>query len=293
MSSRYRFIDTHCHLDFPAFEKPPFRLLANCEKLGIGKILVPAVGRQNWHDVLVLAEAYPQVSAALGIHPCFLACADVKDLDDLAALIRAKRNMIVALGEIGLDRAADISAQKQRIFFYRQLSMAAEFDLPVMIHSRRMNDEVAAAIKQIPVRSGVVHGFSGSVQQAHKLWALGMKLGVGGVITYSRASKTRRAIAEIPLEALVLETDAPDMPLSGFQGHDNTPERLPMVFDVLCKLRSEEPEKIAQQLYRNSMSLFFPDMPGKNFEQSGEYLAEPLNNTHANDVEYKNQDAPD
>jgi len=263
MSGRYRFVDTHCHLDFPAFEKQPLRLLANCEKLGVSKILVPAVGRQNWQDVLALAGLYPQVEAALGIHPCFLACADVKHLDELAALICAKRNMIVALGEIGLDRAADIAAEKQQLFFCRQLRMAAEFDLPVMIHSRRMNDEVAAAIKQIPVRSGVVHGFSGSLQQAHKLWALGMKLGVGGVITYTRANKTRRAIAEIPLEALVLETDAPDMPLSGFQGQDNTPERLPMVFDVLCKLRPETSDKIAEQLYQNSISLFFPGMSGK------------------------------
>ena len=256
MAGNYRFIDTHCHLDFPAFEKPPLQLLANCRKLGISRILVPSVGPDNWHDVLALADTYPEVNAALGIHPCFLATAEYKHIDELAALIQSVRSRIVALGEIGLDRVADISAEKQRFFFNRQLDLAAEFNLPVMIHSRRMNDEVATAIKRCSIKKGVVHGFSGSLQQADKLYGLGMKLGLGAVITYDRAKKTRRAVAEIPLDALVLETDAPDMPVSGFQGEDNSPERLPLIFEALCELRPEQPDEIAQQLYRNSTALF-------------------------------------
>ena len=134
--------------------------------------------------------------------------------------------------------------------------MAVDYDLAVIVHSRRMNDEVTAGLRQFKIRRGVVHGFSGSLQQARNIWALGVRLGVGGVITYARAVKTRKTLAAMPLQAMLLETDAPDMPVYGYQGQANSPERIPLIFDALCKLRSEKPAVIAEQLCKNAQDTF-------------------------------------
>ena len=251
-----QFIDTHCHIDFPGFDHDRDQVLENCRKQGICNWVVPSVGRENWQRVLKLKGAVSGVSVALGIHPCFLENADLSHLDELAGLLRANRDKLVAVGEIGLDRAVNIPLARQQEYFRDQLALAAEQKLAVMLHSRRMNDEIVAGLKYFQIERGVLHGFSGSLQQARKIWSLGVRLGVGGVITYARAKKTRAALAVLPLQALVLETDSPDMPVCGFQGQRNTPERLPLIFNALCKLRPEDPQKIAEELYWNSVDTF-------------------------------------
>ena len=130
-------------------------------------------------------------------------------------------------------------------------------ELPVILHSRRTHDKLAMHLKRHALpRTGVVHGFSGSVQQAERFVQLGYKIGVGGTITYPRASKTREVMAQLPLDSLLLETDAPDMPLNGFQGQPNRPEQAVRVFDVLCELRPEPEDEIAEVLLNNTYAVF-------------------------------------
>jgi TatD DNase family protein len=251
-----QFIDTHCHFDFAQFDGRRHQILESCRAFGLSKIVVPSVGIDNWDKVIKLAETLPEVEVALGIHPCFLAGADLSLLNDLERVIKLNRKHLVAVGETGLDRMVDVSLEKQKAFYSRQLALAADFDLAVIVHSHRMNDEVTLGLRQHKIERGVVHGFAGSLQQAEKIWALGVCLGVGGVITYVRANKTRKAIAAMPLQSLLLETDAPDMPVCGYQGQANSPERIPLIFAALCQLRSEEPEIIAEQLCKNAHHTF-------------------------------------
>lgn len=145
---------------------------------------------------------------------------------------------------------------QQRVLI-AQLKLAKQYDRPVILHSRKSHDQLAAILRRYPVPAcGVIHGFAGSLSQAQAFIKLGYSIGVGGTITYERANKTRQAIAQLPLTSLVFETDAPDMPVSGFQGEPNRPERIQWIFQSLCELRHESPDEIAQQLYINSLSLF-------------------------------------
>lgn len=147
--------------------------------------------------------------------------------------------------------------ERQQWLLDEQLKLAKRYDLPVILHSRRTHDKLAMHLKRHDLpRTGVVHGFSGSLQQAERFVQLGYKIGVGGTITYPRASKTRDVIAKLPLASLLLETDAPDMPLNGFQGQPNRPEQAARVFAVLCELRREPADEIAQALLNNTYTLF-------------------------------------
>jgi TatD DNase family protein len=137
------------------------------------------------------------------------------------------------------------------------LKLAKQHDLPVILHSRRTHDQLAAALRRVPLpRRGVVHGFAGSLSQAQAFIRLGYYIGVGGTISYERAQKTRSVMAQLPLTSLLLETDAPDMPLSGYQGQPNRPERAAEVFRILCQLRPESPDDIAAHLQHNTRALF-------------------------------------
>lgn len=181
-----------------------------------------------------------------------------EDLARLQQALATRPTKVIAIGEVGLDRYRDEPQfAKQERFLEAQLRLAKRYDLPVILHSRRTHDTLAMHLKRQDLpRTGVVHGFAGSLQQAERFVQLGYKIGVGGTITYPRASKTRDVMARLPLEALLLETDAPDMPLNGFQGQPNRPEQAARVFDVLCELRPEPAEAIAEALYHNTTTLF-------------------------------------
>ncbi|RID15075.1 metal-dependent hydrolase, partial [Escherichia coli] len=179
-------------------------------------------------------------------------------LDQLQQALERHPAKVVAVGEIGLDLFGDDPQfERQQWLLDEQLKLAKRYDLPVILHSRRTHDKLAMHLKRhdLPC-TGVVHGFSGSLQQAERFVQLGYKIGVGGTITYPRASKTRDVIAKLPLASLLLETDAPDMPLNGFQGQPNRPEQAVRVFDVLCELRPEPEDEIAEVLLNNTYALF-------------------------------------
>jgi TatD DNase family protein len=253
-----RFIDTHCHFDFPPFSGDEDASLQRAADAGVGKIIIPATEAENFTRVLALAEQFAPLYAAVGLHPIVVERHDDESLAALEAVLAAKPKKLVAIGEIGLDLYRDNPQFEHQAFLLdEQLRLAKRYDLPVILHSRRTHDKLAMHLKRhnLP-RTGVVHGFSGSLQQAERFIQLGYKIGVGGTISYPRASKTREVMAALPLEALILETDAPDMPLNGFQGQPNRPERIADVFSNLCSLRSESPEQIAQTLYNNTYALF-------------------------------------
>ncbi|AGB79795.1 Mg-dependent DNase [Enterobacteriaceae bacterium strain FGI 57] len=255
----FRFIDTHCHFDFPPFTGDETASLAQAAQAGVEKIIVPATEALRFETVLSLASRHTPLYAALGLHPVVIENHDDRSLEALATALASKPEKLIAVGEIGLDLyREDPQFERQQRLLDAQLQLAKHYDLPVILHSRRTHDKLAMHLKRHALpRTGVVHGFSGSLQQAERFVELGYKIGVGGTITYPRASKTRAVMAQLPLSALVLETDAPDMPLNGYQGQPNRPERVAQVFAELCALRPEPPEQIADMLWANSSQLFF------------------------------------
>nr|WP_027697586.1 TatD family hydrolase [Vibrio litoralis] len=270
----YTFIDTHCHFDFPVFSDLN-KELAKAQEAGVSKIVIPATQQSGWEYLQSLSEQYPSLYYSLGLHPYFLDqhnCLEQNrflnqysesSLEQLDAALIQRDLKCVAVGECGLDFMLDApllteqNIQKQYQLFDGQLQLAIKHDLPLIIHARKSHDKILQRLRNNPPqKGGVIHAFSGSYQQALEYVKLGFYIGVGGVITYQRANKTRQAIAQLPLNRLVLETDAPDMPVFGYQGQPNHPAHLLDIFDSLCVLRKEQKFEIAKQLWHNSCQLF-------------------------------------
>ncbi|MDV5172548.1 TatD family hydrolase [Photobacterium rosenbergii] len=258
-------IDSHCHFDFEPFCDDPGYYLALSHQAGVEKIVIPAVGQRNWQAVRELAERFPGLYFGLGLHPLFSAEHDANALAQLESELAAevglrekKHSHCVAVGECGLDFAiADADQDQQISVFAAQLQLANRFELPVIMHCRKAFPELLRVLRQnTPIAGGVYHGFSGSYQQATQLIDLGIKIGVGGTITYRRANKTRNTIAALPLDALLLETDAPDMPVAGFQGEPNRPDRLVNVLHELAAIRTESEQIIKQVTSLTTAELF-------------------------------------
>lgn len=253
-----KFYDTHCHFDFPPFTGDEIASLEKAERAGVERIIVPAVEAERFARVLALAERHSMLYAAIGLHPIVIHKHQDASLALLEHHLQQRPASLVAIGEIGLDLYMDNPLfERQEEILEAQLEMAKRYNLPVILHSRRTHDKLAARLKRHSLpRTGVVHGFSGSLQQAQRFVELGYFIGVGGTITYPRASKTRDVMAKLPLNSLLLETDAPDMPLNGRQGEPNRPERVADVFQTLCELRTETSEVIANTLICNADKLF-------------------------------------
>lgn len=254
----HRFVDTHCHFDFPPFTGDEVPSIDRAARAGVDAIIVPSIEAAYFERVLDLARRHDALYAALGLHPIVIEHHLDEHLDRLDAVLQTAENKLVAIGEIGLDLYRENPQfERQQTILDAQLRLAKHHDLPVILHSRRTHDKLAMHLKRIDLpRRGVVHGFSGSLQQAQRFVELGYHIGVGGTITYPRASKTRDVMARLPLSALLLETDAPDMPLNGFQGQPNRPEQAARVFTTLCELRPEPAAVIADALLENTRTLF-------------------------------------
>ncbi|MBJ7222336.1 MULTISPECIES: TatD family hydrolase [unclassified Brenneria] len=257
-AARHTFIDTHCHFDFPLFGENELASLRLASEAGIERIIIPAVESCRFERVLSLARRHSSLYAALGLHPLYISHHRDADLELLAAQLRQKPAKMVAVGEIGLDLyMQEPQFERQYHLLEAQLRLAKQYDLPVILHSRRSHDRLAQLLRRVEVpRTGVIHGFAGSLEQAQAFVRLGYYIGVGGTITYPRANKSRQAIARLPLSCLLLETDAPDMPVYGYQGEPNRPERVTAVFQSLCQLRPEPAADIATAVYRNTLRLF-------------------------------------
>jgi TatD DNase family protein len=242
-------IDTHCHLDFPDFDPDRAAVLRRARLVGVEQIVVPSITVDNFERVLELCATDSRLYPALGLHPCF-SHDPVSDLERLDKALSQTKGQVVAIGEIGLDFRPEYASPEQlRVqeqLFKTQLQLAKVHELPVLIHAVKAHDQVLKWLRQYQLpRAGIIHAFSGSEQQAREYAKLGFKLGFGGAVTYERAHKLRRLAAELPLEWLVLETDAPDMPLQQYLGQPNEPARVAEVAALIAELRNESVEHIA------------------------------------------------
>lgn len=241
-----QLIDTHCHLDATEFDADRAQVVL-ASSPDVSAIVIPAVARSNFDTVIDLNKQYPHCAYALGIHPMYVDNASLDDLEVLKNYV-AQHNP-VAIGEIGLDyfvnsprnnqlEANQLNANLQTHFFTAQLAIAKQHDLPVILHVRSAIDDVLKHLRQYKLVGGIAHAFNGSLQQAEQFIALGFKLGFGGAMTYSRALKIRALATQLPLESIVLETDAPDIPPEwlGHQGR-NSPAELAKIAQVLADLR--------------------------------------------------------
>jgi TatD DNase family protein len=211
-------IDTHCHLDAAEFDADRGAVIERARRAGVGAIVVPGVDRSNCSTVRALAHSFEGGAYALGIHPMYVPDAHEADLDALERLVRASLAdpRFVAIGEIGLDyfvpelKEPAMSARQQH-FYEAQLGLAQRHGLPVLLHVRRSQDLLLKYLRRHPGVGGIAHAFNGSFQQARQFIDHGFALGLGGAMTFSRAKQIRRLAAQLPLDALVLETDAPDL----------------------------------------------------------------------------------
>lgn len=243
-------IDTHSHLFFASFDDDRDQVISAAQAQGVEQIWMAGVARESWQTQASLAANDSRLRNAYGLHPYFIEQHQQSDVDALAQWLTD--HDAIAVGEIGLD-ATCAHFDKQRSLFIEQLKLAKKLQLPVILHHRKTLDEMIPLLKQYgPEQGGIIHAFSGSEQQLQHYTALNYLIGVGGVITYSRAQKTRAAIANASLDCLLLETDSPDMPIAGYQGQRNEPKRIKQVLDALVELRTEAAAEVEQQLFQTS-----------------------------------------
>jgi len=248
-------VDTHAHLDDASFGADGDEIYARSAQSGVRRWVVPAIDRSNWEAVHALARARPGVSAAFGLHPLFVDRHEDRHLAELPAWLEG--HGAVAVGEIGLDAYVDgLDFARQRTIFLRQLEIAREHDLPVIVHGRRAFEEVIHTLRRVGGLRGVVHSFAGSEEQARQLFDLGFHIGIGGPVTYERAARIRRVVTTMPLSWLLLETDAPDQPCAGHRGERNEPAFMLEVLDTVARLRGETRETIAAATTANASALF-------------------------------------
>ena len=263
-----RWIDTHCHLDAVEFGGDALGVVSRARVAGVGQIVVPAVAVNNFDAVRGLAHTHGLVYA-LGIHPLYVAQAADADVDRLAEALETHCTdpRLVAVGEIGIDHfiaASDAQRLRQEQFYAAQLRLARRFDLPAILHVRRSADTLLKHLRRTPVRGGIAHAFNGSAQQALAFVDLGFKLGFGGAMTFERALQLRRLAQSLPPEAIVLETDAPDIAphwlyrtaaeraQSCAPAPPNEPAQLPRIAQTLAALRGWSLADVARATSANA-----------------------------------------
>lgn len=263
------FVDTHCHLDASEFgaEMPAIR--ARAAERGVAMCVIPAVAAFNFQAVRELAHAQGD-AYALGIHPLCTGQATDADLATLDAELSARRDdpRLVAVGEIGLDYFVEgLDGEKQERFFHTQLQLARKHGLPILIHVRRSVDKVLKHLRQTAGGKpwqGIAHAFNGSEQQAHACIDIGLRLGFGGAVTFERALQLRRLATTLPIDAIVMETDAPDIQPhwlyrtqaqrdAGQAQGRNEPGELPRIAEVVAGLRGIGIDELAAATTRNAL----------------------------------------
>lgn len=255
-----RLIDTHTHLDFDDFDADRQAVLRHCQQLGVERVVVLGVYQRNLQRVWNLALSEPQVYAALGLHPIYLdehRPEHVQELRDRLAAV-AGHPKLCAVGEIGLDYYIEsLDREHQQTVFDSQLQMAADFNLPALLHVRRSHADTIATLKRFKLkRGGIVHAFAGSREEAKEYIKLGFKLGLGGAATWPQALRMHRVIAELPLDSVVLETDSPDMAPAMHPQVRNSPEHLPDICAALSDLMNIPAERLAQASTDTANELF-------------------------------------
>ena len=248
-------IDTHCHLDAAEFDADRAAVHAAALAAGVRQIIGPGGAVDHFVRQKSTVDAYAGCVAAYGIHPLYVMDAGSDDVDLLQDWLRRERPL--AVGEIGLDFYVDgLDVARQTAIFVAQLKLAKAFDLPVILHARRSVDAVLRELRRTRVCGGIAHAFNGSRQQADALIDLGFKLGFGGAATYSGSRRIRELAATLPLESIVLETDAPDIPPAWLNRGRNTPAELPRIAAEIAGLRGIPPALLMAQADANAQAVF-------------------------------------
>lgn len=253
-------IDTHTHLDFPDFDADRQALMTECRALGVRQMVVLGVYQGNWQRVWELVQNDPDLHAAFGLHPVYLddhRPQDLRELGDWLSRLAGHRQLC-AVGEIGLDYFIEtLDRERQQALFDAQLQLAVDFNLPALIHVRRSHAAVIATLKRFKLkRTGIIHAFAGSKEEAREYIKLGFKLGLGGAATWPQALRMHRVLAELPLDSVVLETDSPDMAPAMFPGQRNSPAHLPAICAALAGIMAISPEHLAAASTANARELF-------------------------------------
>jgi TatD DNase family protein len=261
------WIDTHCHLDVDELRCDIDAVRAHARQAGVAHCVLPAVDVHSLEAVRALAHRLGD-SYALGIHPLFTPAAQEADLQTLAAALNQHIDdaRLVAVGEIGLDFfVPGLDAVRQEHYYREQLKLARAHGLPVILHVRRSADRLLKHLREVPVSGGIAHAFNGSWQQAMAFVDLGFKLGFGGAVTFERALQLRRLAKDLPLSALVLETDSPDIPphwlyataqqrAGGQPQGRNTPGELPRIAGVVAQLRGISLDTLSAATHANAVA---------------------------------------
>ncbi len=265
------FIDSHCHFDFSDFDGEREKVWQESLRRGVVAMVMPGVAVEQWARAKKISKKFNAIYFSAGIHPWWIAqlCKSSDELEALLPQLREKHikmlksKKCIAVGECGLDKMIKVPAECQYEVFDYQVQLAAEYNKPLIVHSRKAHNEVMHHIDRVSLsRGGVIHAFSGSEALAKQYIDRGFYIGVGGTITYDRAKKTRDAIKSIPLSSIVLETDAPDMPLQGKQGQRNSSEFLPDIAQAIAEIKGETIDVVAQKTTENSCRLFGLDPAG-------------------------------
>jgi len=256
-------VDSHSHIDFSEFDSDRNDVIQRAIDTGVSDIIVSSTTAERWHLVKKVCDENPQTChPAYGLHPMFMSKHKVaegdNDIDRLKLWL--ENNQAIAIGEIGLDffiEEADESNRKMQLnFFISQLEIASELELPVIIHARKSLDIILKYLRKFPKVCGSIHSFSGSEQQAKQLIDLGFYLGFGGPITYSRATRLHKLIRGLPLDALLVETDAPDQPDSSHYLQRNEPAFISLVIEKIAELKQLDVASVAKATSKNSIELF-------------------------------------
>ena len=247
--------DSHCHLDDPRFDPERRAVLRRAREAGVTDLVIPGVSAETWARTRACCAGEAGVHRAYGLHPYFLDRHRSAHVKQLQRWLETERP--VAVGECGLDyRNAQPDPADQLVFFRAQLRLARDGRLPVIVHACKAVDAVLAELRRVPGVRGVIHGFAGSEQQARQLIDLGFKLGIGATVQFDRARRLQRVVARMPLEALLIETDAPDQPGPAHRGGRNEPAYVRAVAERIAELREMPVEELARATADNARALF-------------------------------------
>lgn len=273
------FIDSHCHFDFSVFDHDREKVWREALEAGVKGLVIPGVAPAQWAKAHAIASGFAGCRYAVGIHPWWVKAFSADVLVGRTGIVshsdsrfsklhsilsslydHAKNNLCVAIGECGLDKTIDLALDVQTNYLDEHLAIAQELHMPVILHCVKAHNELLTCLKRhnftASNNQGVLHAFSGSPELAKSYWEKGLALGIGGTITYPRANKTRQAVAELPQDAILLETDAPDMPLQGQQGKRNEPKYIIDVAECLADLRGESVLQISDYVLSNLDRIF-------------------------------------
>jgi TatD DNase family protein len=248
-------IDSHCHIDFEDFDHDREQVIQRAISAEVEKIIVPGVMKNTWQRIKDCSEKFSSLYPCYGLHPYFIKQHQPRDIKELK--IWLDKHKPVAVGECGLDFfLKHLDIELQTFYFEQQLDIALEFNLPIIIHARKSTEAVINAIKKRPGLRGMIHSYSGSYEQAQQLIKLGFYLSFGGPLTYENSTRLHKLVSLLPLEFILVETDAPDQPVAGAKQKRNEPVYIVKVIHQIAKLHNTNYQNITKITSKNTSHLF-------------------------------------